>query len=85
VLDDLSTATRLSLTAIVPAALFLLALNPRSVSEMTQLPIGPLVTLGFAAFVAVHVVRARTTAARGASGKPVPLPVAALRLARGGQ
>ena len=67
------------------AALFLLTLNPRSMSEMTQLPIGPLVTLGFAAFVAVHVVRARTTAARGASGKPVPLPVASLRFARGGQ
>ncbi len=67
------------------AALFLLALNPRSVSEMTQLPIGPLVTLGFAAFVAVHVVRARTTAARGVSGKPVALPVASLRFARGGQ
>jgi alpha-1,2-mannosyltransferase len=67
------------------AALFLLTLNPRSVSEMTQLPIGPLVTLGFAALVAVHVVRARTTAARGASGKPVPLPVASLRFARGGQ
>jgi alpha-1,2-mannosyltransferase len=67
------------------AALFLLTLNPRSMSEMTQLPIGPLVTLGFAAFVAVHLVRARTTAARGASGKPVPLPVASLRLARGGQ
>jgi hypothetical protein len=67
------------------AALFLLTLNPRSMSEMTQLPIGPLVTLGFAAFIAVHLVRARRTAARGASGKPVPLPVASLRLARGGQ
>jgi alpha-1,2-mannosyltransferase len=67
------------------AALFLLSLNPRSVSEMTQLPIGPLVTLGFAAFVAVHVLRARTTAARRMSGKPVPLPIASLRLARGGR
>jgi hypothetical protein len=67
------------------AALFLLTLNPRSVSEMTQLPIGPLVTLGFAAFVAAHVVRVRTTAARGVSGEPVPLPVAPLRFARGGQ
>ena len=67
------------------AALFLLTLNPRSVSEMTQLPIGPLATLGFAAFVAVHVVRARTTGARGASGKLVALPVALLRFARGGQ
>ncbi len=67
------------------AALFLLTLNPRSVSEMTQLPIGPLVTLGFAAFVAVHVVRARTKAARGVSGKPLPLAVASLRFARGGR
>jgi glycosyl transferase family 87 len=67
------------------AALFLLALNPRSVSEMTQLPIGPLVTLGFAAFVAVHVVRVRTTAARGVSGKPAGLPMAPLRFARGGR
>jgi hypothetical protein len=70
---------------IALAALLLLALNPRSVSEMTRLPIGPLVTLGFVALVAVHVVRAGTTAARGMGGKPLPLPVASLRFARGGQ
>jgi hypothetical protein len=35
--------------------------------------------------VAVHVVRARTTAARGVSGKPVALPVASLRFASGRQ
>jgi hypothetical protein len=70
---------------IALAVLFLLSLNPRSVSEMTQLPIGPLATLGFAAFVATHVVRARTTAARGVNGKPVPRPVASLRFARSGQ
>ncbi len=70
---------------IALAALFLLTLNPRSVSEMTHLPIGPLVTLGFAAFVAVHVVRVRARAARGVGGMPVPLPVASLRFARGGQ
>jgi len=38
--------------------LFLLALNPRSLSEFLHLPIGLFVTLGLAAFVAMHVVRA---------------------------
>ena len=52
------------------AALFLLTLNPRSVSEMLQLPIGPLVTLGFAALIAARVARARTTATNGAKGPP---------------
>jgi hypothetical protein len=64
------------------AVLLLLTLNPRSLSEMTQLPIGPLVTLGFAAFVITHVVRAHAIATNTASG---PLSVASLRLARGGQ
>src|SRR6266850_1816300 len=49
------------------------------------LPIGPLFMLGFVAFVTAHVVRARATAANGVSGQPVPLPVASLRFARGGQ
>jgi alpha-1,2-mannosyltransferase len=67
------------------ATLLLLTLNPRSLSEMTQLPIGPLVTLGFAAFIIAHVVWARAPAANGASAEPVHLRVASLRFARGRQ
>jgi hypothetical protein len=48
---------------IVLVGLFLLSLNPRSFSEILQLPVGPLVTLGFAAYVVTHVVRARRIAA----------------------
>jgi hypothetical protein len=40
--------------------LFLLTLNPRSLSEMSHLPIGPLVTLGFVALVVARVVRSPT-------------------------
>jgi len=43
---------------IVLAGLFFLSLNPRSFSEILQLPVGPIVTLGFAAYVVTHVVRA---------------------------
>jgi hypothetical protein len=43
---------------VVLAGLFLLTLDPRGLSETLHLPIGPLVTLGFAAFVVTHVVRA---------------------------
>jgi hypothetical protein len=67
------------------AAFFLLTLNPRSLSEMLHLPIGPLVTLGFAAFVITHVLRTQATAAKGASGQPVHLPPAFFRFARGGK
>jgi alpha-1,2-mannosyltransferase len=42
---------------VVLACLFFLTLDPRSLSEISHLPIGPLVTLGFAAFVVTHVVR----------------------------
>jgi hypothetical protein len=45
---------------IVLAGLFLLTLNPRSFSEILHLPIGPLVTLGFIAFVVAHIVREKT-------------------------
>jgi hypothetical protein len=48
---------------IVLAGLFLLTLNPRSFSEILHLPIGPLVTLGFIAFIVTHVVRAKATVA----------------------
>ena len=48
---------------IVLAGLFLLTLNPRSFSEILHLPIGPLVTVGFIAFVVTHVVRAKATVA----------------------
>jgi hypothetical protein len=44
--------------------LFLLTLDPRSLSETSHLPIGPLVTLGFAAFIVTHVVRANAIVAR---------------------
>jgi hypothetical protein len=63
---------------IALAALFLLTLNPRSVSDMLHLPIGPLVSLGFATFVVAQVVRA-------VNRQPGLLPMASLRLARGGQ
>ena len=65
------------------AALLLLTLNPRSLSEMTQLPIGTLATLGFGAFVIMHVARTRATAATRASGQSVRPPMASLRFARG--
>jgi alpha-1,2-mannosyltransferase len=41
------------------AALFVFSLDPRSMSETLQLPIGPLITLGLAIFVAVHAARTR--------------------------
>ncbi len=44
---------------IVLAGLFLLTLNPRRFSEILQLPVGPLVTLGFGAFVVMHALRAK--------------------------
>jgi alpha-1,2-mannosyltransferase len=47
----------------VLAGLFLLTLNPRSFSEILHLPIGPLVTLGFIAFVVTHIVRDKTIVA----------------------
>jgi alpha-1,2-mannosyltransferase len=49
---------------VVLAGLFLLTLDPRSLSETSHLPIGPLVTLGFAAFIVTHVVRANAIVAR---------------------
>jgi len=45
---------------IVLAGLFVLTFNPRSFSEILHLPIGPLVTLGFIAFVVARVVREKT-------------------------
>jgi alpha-1,2-mannosyltransferase len=48
---------------IVLAGLFLLTLNPRSFSEILHLPIGPLVTLGFIAFVVTHILRDKTIVA----------------------
>jgi len=42
---------------IVLAGLFVLTFNPRSFSEILHLPIGPLVTLGFIAFVVARIVR----------------------------
>ena len=56
---------------IALAALFLLTLNPRSVSDMLHLPIGPLVTLAFSALVAVHVLRVRASTVDGSKGQPV--------------
>ena len=67
------------------AALLLLTLNPRCLSEMTHLPIGPLVTLGFATFVITHVARTQAIAATGASGQSAHPPVASLRFAEDGQ
>ena len=52
-------------------ALFLLTLNPRGFSEISHLPIGPLVTLGFVAFVVAHVMRAGVTVASPPNGEPV--------------
>jgi len=52
---------------VVLAGLFLLSLNPRNLSEILHLPIGPLVTLGFVAFVATHVVRAKAIVASPAN------------------
>jgi alpha-1,2-mannosyltransferase len=49
---------------VVLAGLFLLTLDPRSLSETSHLPIGPLVTLGFAAFIVTHVVRANAIVSR---------------------
>ncbi len=48
---------------IVLAGLFVLTLNPRSFSEILHLPIGPLVNLGFVAFVAMHALREKTIVA----------------------
>ena len=48
---------------IVLAGLFVLTFNPRSFSEILQLPIGPLVTLGFIGFVVARVVREKTMVA----------------------
>ena len=45
---------------IVLAGLFVLTFNPRSFSEILQLPIGPLVTLGFIGFVVARVAREKT-------------------------
>jgi hypothetical protein len=45
---------------IVLAGLFVLTFNPRSFSEILHLPIGPLVTLGFIAFVVARIVREKT-------------------------
>jgi alpha-1,2-mannosyltransferase len=45
------------------AGLFLLALNPRGLSEMLHLPIGPFVTLGFIAFIVAHIIRDKTIVA----------------------
>ena len=56
---------------VVLAGLFLLTLNPRGLAEILHLPIGPLVTLGFAAFVATHVVRAKRVVASPANGEAV--------------
>jgi hypothetical protein len=63
---------------IALAGLFLLALKPRSIADMMQVPIGPLVTLGFAALVAAHAVRAL-------GRQSGPLPLAFFRFARGGR
>ena len=52
---------------IVLAGLFFLTLNPRSFSEILQLPIGPLVTVGFVAYVVAHVVRSRPIVTSSAS------------------
>lgn len=56
--------------------LFLFTLDPRGMSEISHLPIGPLVTLGLAAFVAMRAVRAKGTVAS-------PGPVARLAPAVG--
>ena len=45
---------------IVLVGLFVLTFNPRSFSEILHLPIGPLVTLGFIAFVIARIVREKT-------------------------
>jgi hypothetical protein len=59
------------------AALFLLTLNTRSFSELLHVPVGALVVLGFAAFIAVCVLQDETairtfTAQRGRKAKPDP-------------
>jgi hypothetical protein len=64
------------------AAFLLLTLNPRSMSEMLHLPIGPLVTVGFAVFVVGHLVRATKVVAQKASGHSPP--PTALRFVEGG-
>ena len=56
---------------LVLAGLFFLTFNPRSFSEILKLPIGPLVTLGFLAYVVAHVVRARTMAATADGMEPL--------------
>jgi alpha-1,2-mannosyltransferase len=56
---------------MVLAGLFFLSLNPRSFSEILQLPVGPLVTLGFAAYVVTHVVRARKIASSADRMEPL--------------
>jgi alpha-1,2-mannosyltransferase len=56
---------------MVLAGLFFLSLNPRSFSEILQLPVGPLVTLGFAAYVVTHVVRARKIASSADGMEPL--------------
>jgi len=56
---------------LVLAGLFFLSLNPRSFSEILKLPIGPLVTLGFVAYVVAHVVRARMMAVIAATMEPL--------------
>jgi hypothetical protein len=53
---------------VVLVGLFLLTLSPRSLSEISHLPIGPLVTLGFAVFVVAHAVRANASVA-GSTGR----------------
>jgi len=53
---------------VVLMGLFLLTLSPRSLSEITHLPIGPLVTLGFAVFVVTHAVRANASVS-GSTGR----------------
>jgi alpha-1,2-mannosyltransferase len=70
---------------VVLATLFLFTLDPRSLSEISHLPIGPLVTLGFAVFVASHAVRANAIVARPTNGEAVYRKPASIRLAAGRQ
>jgi alpha-1,2-mannosyltransferase len=64
---------------VVVATLFIFTLDPRGLSDISHLPVGPLVTLGFAAFVAAHALRAKAMATSPSNGEPVYLEPASIR------
>jgi alpha-1,2-mannosyltransferase len=70
---------------VVLAGLFLLTLSPRNMSEISHLPIGSLVTLGFAAFVVTHVVRAKATVASPVDWESIYQEPPSIRITTGRQ